>query len=120
VRAAISEFLSCSRRGPASIGGGVDFNVDQPHSVQTNFSVERELPWSMAASIAYTGNRGLNLYRRTDMNPVIPFGTPSTMLQATGSAPTRRPYFESRRAKVLGGRRAAAQSQLVVRELSRS
>ena len=58
--------------------GGVDFNVDQPHSLQTNFSVERELPWSMAASIAYTGNRGLNLYRRTDMNPVIPFGTPST------------------------------------------
>jgi hypothetical protein len=57
--------------------GGVDFNIKQPHSIQTNLSVERELPWAMAASVAYTFNRGLNLYRRTEMNPIIPYGVPS-------------------------------------------
>jgi hypothetical protein len=57
--------------------GGVDFNLDQPHSVQTNLSVERELPGNMAVTLAYTGNRGLNLYRRTELNPVVPRGTPS-------------------------------------------
>jgi len=56
---------------------GVDFNLDQPHSLQTNLSIERELPWSMAATISYAGTRGMNLYRRAEGNPVIPAGTPT-------------------------------------------
>lgn len=57
--------------------GGVDFNLGQPHSIQTNLSVERELPWNMAVTASYAGNRGINLYRRTEGNPTIPMGTPS-------------------------------------------
>jgi hypothetical protein len=57
--------------------GGVDFHLQQPHSVQTNLSVERELPWSIAATVSYIGTRGINLYRRTELNPVIPLGTPT-------------------------------------------
>ena len=64
--------------------GGVDFHIKQPYSVQTNLSVERELPWSMAATLSYAGTRGINLYRRTEANPVIPFGVPS--VDARGNA----------------------------------
>jgi hypothetical protein len=80
--------------------GGVDFNVDQPHSLQTNLSVERELPWSMAATVAYTYTRGLDLYRRTEANPTIPAGTPSTDARGnrvclnTGTAPAFNPTAE--------------------------
>ena len=74
--------------------GGVDFNLQQPHSVQTNLSVERELPWSMAGTLSYTGTRGLNLYRRAELNPVVPLGTPSVDASGnraclnTGAPPT--------------------------------
>jgi hypothetical protein len=77
--------------------GGVDFNVEQPHSIQTNLSVERELPWSMAANVAYTYTRGINLYRRTEANPTIPAGTPSVDARGnrvcvnTGTAPPLNP-----------------------------
>ncbi len=63
--------------------GGLDFQLQQPHSIQTNLSVERELPWSMAGTLSYTGTRGLNLYRRAELNPVVPLGTPS--VDATGN-----------------------------------
>jgi carboxypeptidase family protein len=66
---------------PTGPGGrtasGVDFNLEQPHSVQTNLSIERELPWSMAATVSYAGTRGMNLYRRAEGNPMVPLGTPS-------------------------------------------
>jgi len=64
--------------GPGGRGaGGVDFNLNQPHSIQTNLSVERELPWNMAATVSYASTRGLNLYRRSEGNPTIPLGTPT-------------------------------------------
>jgi hypothetical protein len=62
---------------------GVDFNLDQPHSLQTNLSIERELPWNMAATISYAGTRGMNLYRRAEGNPIVPLGTQS--LDARGN-----------------------------------
>ena len=62
---------------------GIDFNLDQPHSIQYNLSVERELPWDLAATVSYAGTRGLDLYRRTEGNPIIPLGTPS--LDANGN-----------------------------------
>ena len=62
---------------------GIDFNLDQPHSIQYNLSIERELPWNLAATLSYAGTRGLDLYRRTEGNPLIPLGTPS--LDANGN-----------------------------------
>ena len=77
--------------------GGVDFHIDQPHSVQANLSVERELPWNVAATVAYTYTRGLDLYRRVEANPTIPAGTPSVDARGnrvclnTGTAPAFDP-----------------------------
>jgi Carboxypeptidase regulatory-like domain/TonB dependent receptor-like, beta-barrel len=63
--------------GPgARSAGGPDFNLGQPYSMQANLTVERELPWDMAATISWVGNRGVHLYRRIEGNPLIPQGTP--------------------------------------------
>ncbi|HYR91200.1 MAG TPA: TonB-dependent receptor [Terriglobia bacterium] len=63
--------------GPgARSAGGPNFDLGQPYSVQSNFTIERELPWDMAATVSYVGNRGTHLYRRTEGNPLIPAGTP--------------------------------------------
>ena len=51
-RAATSSSRSCSPRSGGRSAGGVDFHIDQPHSVQANLSVERELPWNIAATVA--------------------------------------------------------------------
>lgn len=74
---------------------GIDFNLDQPHSIQYNLSVERELPWGMAATVSYAGTRGLDLYRRTEGNPIIPLGTPT--MDANGNSVCRNlgtPVFD--------------------------
>jgi hypothetical protein len=57
--------------------GGVDYHLQQPHSYQGNFSVEQALPWTMALSVTYAFNRGVDLYRRTEGNPARPLGTPT-------------------------------------------
>jgi hypothetical protein len=82
---------------PSGPGGrtasGIDFNINQPHSLQTNLSVERELPWNMAATISYSGTRGIDLYRRAEGNPTVPLGTQSVDARGnrvcanTGTAP---------------------------------
>ncbi|MEQ1946720.1 MAG: TonB-dependent receptor [Bryobacteraceae bacterium] len=66
--------------GPGSrSAGGVDFNVQQPYSFQSNFSVEQALFWDMALSVTYANTRGINLYRRTEGNPRVPLGTPTVV-----------------------------------------
>jgi outer membrane receptor protein involved in Fe transport len=63
--------------GPgARSANGTDFNLGQPYSIQSNLTIERELPWDMATTVSYVGNRGVHLYRRTEGNPLIPAGTP--------------------------------------------
>ncbi|OFW34684.1 MAG: hypothetical protein A3J28_02440 [Acidobacteria bacterium RIFCSPLOWO2_12_FULL_60_22] len=51
---------------------GMDYHVQQPHMLQYNLTVERQLPREMAVTLAYAGSRGLNLYMRTDGNPTVP------------------------------------------------
>ncbi|MBI4445322.1 MAG: TonB-dependent receptor [Acidobacteria bacterium] len=58
-----------------SVGKSVrtmDFNIQQPHLLQYNLSLEQALPFDMAASIAYAGSRGINLMQVTDGNPTVP------------------------------------------------
>ena len=63
--------------GPGGRSAGqVDYHLQQPYSLQYNFSVERELPGSLAATVSYAGSRGINLYKRTEGNPTIPQGIP--------------------------------------------
>ena len=50
----------------------IDWNLQQPHLLQYNLTLERQLPASMVVSIAYAGSRGINLYGTTDGNPTYP------------------------------------------------
>lgn len=50
----------------------VDYWIAQPHLLQYNLAIERELPWNTALAVAYSGSRGINLVRTVEGNPTIP------------------------------------------------
>ena len=50
----------------------IDYRLQQPHLMQYNLSVQRQLPANMAVTLAYSGSRGLNLMQRKEGNPFIP------------------------------------------------
>jgi hypothetical protein len=50
----------------------IDYNLQQPHMLQYNLTVERQLPHNMVVSVAYAGSRGLNLYGTKEGNPAPP------------------------------------------------
>jgi len=60
---------------PEAVGRSVrllDYHLQQPHILHYNLTAQRELPWSMAVTLAYAGSRGLNLVRHVDGNPTFP------------------------------------------------
>ena len=82
---------------PANIGNTLrllDYNLDQPHMLQYNLSVERQLPWNTALTVAYAGSRGMNLFQVGDGNPRIPTyvnGIPTW----TAASPRINPTWQS-------------------------
>ncbi len=50
----------------------IDYNLQQPHMLQYNLTVERQLPGSMMISMGYAGSRGMNLYQTKEGNPTYP------------------------------------------------
>ncbi len=64
---------------PESVGKGIriaDFRLQQPHMLHYNLTVERRLPGSISASVAYVATRGINLYQSKEGNPTVPGGIP--------------------------------------------
>ncbi len=61
---------------PASAAGKalrtLDYLLQQPHMLQYNLTVERQLPYSMALTLAYGGSRGINIMKTVDGNPTVP------------------------------------------------
>jgi hypothetical protein len=53
-----------------------DYDIQQPHLLSYNLTVERQLPFSMGLSVAYAGSRGINILGTRDGNPRIPGGIP--------------------------------------------
>ena len=53
---------------------GLDYHLQQPHMLQYNLTLERQLPGEMALTLAYAGSRGYNLMQVTDGNPTVPAG----------------------------------------------
>ncbi|MSO19231.1 MAG: hypothetical protein EXQ56_02020 [Acidobacteria bacterium] len=53
-----------------------DYNLQQPHMLHYNLTVERQLPASFSVSAAFVGTRGINLYQTKEGNPVVPGGIP--------------------------------------------
>ena len=54
-----------------------DWNIQQPHMLQYNLTVERQLPFDMALTLAYAGSRGINLIQSKEGNPTVPQGLPA-------------------------------------------
>ena len=50
----------------------IDYNYQSPYMIQYNVSVEQQLPWNMAAGVAYVGNHGIHLPMVRDGNPILP------------------------------------------------
>src|ERR1019366_5375329 len=51
---------------------GIDYNAYQPHLMQYNLTVERQLPANLMLSISYAGSRGAHLWTVQEGNPKIP------------------------------------------------
>jgi hypothetical protein len=50
----------------------LDYHVQQPHMLQYNLTVDRQLPYDMALTVAYAGSRGLNILIEEEGNPTVP------------------------------------------------
>lgn len=56
----------------AGIVREVKYNMQQPFMAQYNLTVERQLPFAMAASVSYVGSKAWNLSQFTDGDPTVP------------------------------------------------
>jgi hypothetical protein len=64
---------------PESVGKrirGVDYLMQQPHMLQYNLTIERELPWNTGLNLGYVGSRGINIPTWTEGNPTVWGGIP--------------------------------------------
>ena len=81
----------------------LDYRVQQPHMLQYNVTVERQLPFAAAVSLAYGGSRGINIVQTQDANPRVPQILPDGRQFWTGSDPRRNPYWDSIEMRTAGG-----------------
>ncbi len=57
---------------------GMTWLERQPHDLQYNLAIERQLPGGLAVTLGYEGSRGMNLPMYNEDNPTIPNGVPQT------------------------------------------
>jgi hypothetical protein len=50
----------------------LDYNLQQPHMLDYNLTVERQLPGRMGLTVGYAGSRGIHIPREREGNPSIP------------------------------------------------
>lgn len=48
------------------------YDVDQPRSLQYNFTIEQQIPFGIGLSVSYVGNRGIHLWQVKEGNPILP------------------------------------------------
>ena len=65
---------------PPSAGPGItremDYHMKQPHMLQYNLTMERQLPFDMALTVGYAGSRGMNIGQYKEGNPTVPIMLP--------------------------------------------
>jgi len=81
----------------------VDFHIQQAHLLQYNLTVERQLPGSMAVSVAYAGSRGINLIQTKEGNPTYPSAKINGRDFWTGSEERLNPNWDDVEFKTAGG-----------------
>ena len=84
---------------PASAAGKglriLDYHINQPHMYQFNVTVDRQLLYDIALSVAYAGSRGFNIIRVEDANPTIPTVLPDGRQFWTGNEARVNPNWTS-------------------------
>jgi len=73
--------ISCTNRLQT-----MEYNVQQPSSLQYNLTVEQRLPGQMALAVSYVGYRGIHLWQVREGNPIPPTDT-------VNGAPAWYPYL---------------------------
>ncbi len=78
----------------------IDYYQRQPHMLQYNLSVERQLPGQIALTISYAGSRGMDLWDEEDGDPKKPIpGSvntwPITTSTSAGTNTLYTPFFEN-------------------------
>ena len=71
----------------------IDYNLQQPHMLQYNLSIERQLPFDTAVTLSYAGSRGINLLGTMEGNPAIPQVRPDGRLFWPAGAPRVNPRW---------------------------
>jgi hypothetical protein len=51
---------------------GPRYEIQQPHSIQYNLTVEQQMPMGMGMAVSYVGYRGLHLWQNREGNPIAP------------------------------------------------
>ncbi len=65
--------LPYTQSSPATTIQGIsDYNDSQPHFLQMNLSVQRQLPWNTALTVAYVSTRGAHLWSTGEGNNTTP------------------------------------------------
>jgi hypothetical protein len=80
-----------------------DYHMQQPHLLSYNLTLERQLPGSMAITLAYAGSRGINLEMTTEGNPEIATILPDGRIFFPLGAPRTNPNFAQNEFKTAGG-----------------
>ena len=65
---------------------GMAYDLDQPHSLQYNLTVEQQLPFGLGLAVSYVGYRGIHLWQNREGNPIIPTGV-------INGSPVWQPYL---------------------------
>lgn len=73
---------------------GLQFDIDQPTTMQWTLNLQRQLGSNRIANISYVGSRGYNLLRVDDYNVRIPTVQPDGRLFFGPNAPIRSPLLE--------------------------
>jgi len=71
----------------------VDYQMQQPHILDYNLTVERQLPWQTGLTLGYAGSRGINLMQIKDGNPTVPQIVPDGRKFWAGSDPRLNPNW---------------------------
>lgn len=76
--------------GRATSANAIDVEYRTPYAVQFNVSLQRELPGSLVAEVAYVGRRGFNMSRQVNINQVVAANSPAAT--EFGAVVGSRPY----------------------------
>jgi outer membrane receptor protein involved in Fe transport len=91
---------------PGSAGNvlkGFAWDFQQPTMYQFHVTLERQLPWDMATSVAYGGSRGRHLIQTTEGNPTVPQILPDGRKFWTGTEPRINPNWGTYELRVTTG-----------------